>query len=88
MPLNALNTITKRVEIEADIQLINIKNMNYPTLDEINAAGRTQICRWYRFLKSAVNDSEEVLLNRICERFKELGGMTSEISKQIGWNGS
>lgn len=28
---------------------------------------------------------EAKILNRICERFNELGGMTPELSKSIGW---
>ena len=26
--------------------------MDYPTLEQVNAADREQICRWYRFLPS------------------------------------
>ncbi len=58
--------------------------MNFPNIEEINQADRIQICRWYRFLQ-ANTESEFNCINRICERFKELGGFTPEISKQIGW---
>lgn len=75
--------------------------MNYPTLEQVNAASHYQICSWWRFLPSpaswAVNkpreefqkilDAEVAIMNRIGERFKELGGMTPEISKSLGWGG-
>ena len=71
--------------------------MNYPTMIEIDRADRITISRWYRFLPTAgVNhisksnfhqkcNEETVLMDRINERFEELGGMTHEISKIIKW---
>lgn len=71
--------------------------MKYPTLEEVETADIVQLCRWYRFLKSpgesAVGDKdytkflkEELkIMNNIILRQTKLGGMTSEISKQIGW---
>jgi hypothetical protein len=71
--------------------------MTYPTLAEVETANRFQICNWVRNLPSpgleAVGQDNflEVLLqqvpvmDRICERFRELDGMTPEISKAIGW---
>lgn len=71
--------------------------MNYPTLEEVKAADRIQLARWYRFLDSPgmkfvgtpkfeqkINEEVEIM-NFICDRFKDLGGFTSEISKAIGW---
>ena len=69
--------------------------MNYPTLTEIETADRIQIARWYRFLPSPGANHlshkhfldqchrEASLMDRINERFEELGGMTHEISKII-----
>lgn len=69
----------------------------YPTLDQVNAADREQICQWWRFLESpgtravgtdrfsAVLEAEAAILDRIAERFKETGGFTPEISKRLGW---
>jgi len=69
----------------------------YPTLKEIENADRIQICRWYRYLPSpgmaavgkpdfiGICNREASLMDRINERFKELGGMTPEISKLIAW---
>tara|TARA_R110000868_G_scaffold276064_4_gene535705 strand:+ start:325 stop:540 length:216 start_codon:yes stop_codon:yes gene_type:complete len=71
--------------------------MNYPTLEEVNVASRSQICQWSRFLPSpgmhaiGRSDFEQILekqvkiMNRIVERQTELGGFTPEISKAIGW---
>ena len=74
--------------------------MKYPTLEEVNAADRYQICRWWRFLpspgmssskKSSAEftkalDAEAPIMNQIAKRFKEMGGFTPEISKSIGWD--
>lgn len=68
----------------------------YPNIKEVEAADRNQICKWYRFLKSpgqsaiGKTDFNEVMkregqvMDRICERFTELGGFTPEISKTLG----
>lgn len=58
----------------------------YPTPKEINEADRFQICKWYRYLRCPKNPYEELLLVRICERFRNFGGFTPEISKQMGWH--
>ena len=58
--------------------------LKYPTLEQVNATSYIQLAEWYRFLPSPKNE-DLAILNRICERFKELGGMTPEISKAIGW---
>lgn len=57
----------------------------YPTLEEVNNADHKQICRWYRFLKSPSTMQENSILRRICERLKNFGGFTPELSKSIGW---
>lgn len=63
------------------------KNMihNYPQIEQVKEASRYEICKWYRHLRSPENQQEEVVMNLICERYKELGGFTPELSKQIGW---
>jgi DNA-binding ferritin-like protein len=33
----------------------------------------------------AVKEQEVAVMDRIAERFKEVGGFTPEISKHIGW---
>lgn len=56
-----------------------------PTIEEVEKADREQICRWWRFLPPPQTDGEVKIMNRIVERFKDLGGFTPEISKRIGW---
>lgn len=58
--------------------------MNYPTLEQVNAADRTEICRWWRFLPIARSEAELDVVDRIAVRFKEYGGFTPEISKEVG----
>lgn len=75
--------------------------MRYPTIDEVANADRTQLARWTRFLKSpgssaidegdgekfrAAMKTESVVLNFLLRRFHDMGGMTPEISKEIGWD--
>ena len=81
--------------------------MNYPTMAEVEAADRVQICIWWRKLKSPgteaippanveytdamqahfqeVLEEQSKIMDRIAERFKDLGGFTPAISKAIGW---
>ena len=60
--------------------------MKYPRMTQVEVADHETICRWYRFLKAAKDAAQTVIMTRICDRFKEGGGMTSEISKKIGWD--
>lgn len=64
---------------------IKMAYMTYPRLKRVEIATHLEICRWYRFLESPSNSEEEEAMNRICERFEELGGFTPEISKEVGW---
>jgi len=56
-----------------------------PTIEEVEKADREQICRWWRFLPSAMTEEGRKVQDRIAERFEEVGGFTPEISKRIGW---
>ena len=56
-----------------------------PMIEQVEKADREQICRWWRFLSSPETDEEVEVMNRIAERFDEVGGFTPEISKRIGW---
>lgn len=74
--------------------------MEYPTLDEVEAASHLQICTWWRRLPGpgmgAIDEawdvfedvlrSEGEILDRIGARLKEFGGFTPAISKSIGWD--
>lgn len=57
----------------------------YPTIEEVEIADQIQLATWYRFLRSP-GPKEIDILNLIISRFKELGGMSPTISKQIGWD--
>ncbi len=71
--------------------------MNYPTLQQVNEADIHQLSEWYRFLDSPgaraigepefqeVLKSEKPIMDRIYDRFHALGGMTTEVSKSLGW---
>jgi len=72
----------------------------YPTLEQVEAADRETLCRWWRFLPSPgmwavestqeefykVMNAEAQIMDRIAARMKEVGGFTPEISKAIGWD--
>lgn len=58
---------------------------SYPTLEQIEAADRRQLCYWWRFLPIARNEKELDLISRIVNRCNDAGGFTSEISREIGW---
>lgn len=50
-----------------------------PSMEEVEKAGREQICRWYRFLPSPITEEEMKIMDGIAEKFKEVGGFTPEI---------
>jgi hypothetical protein len=56
----------------------------FPTIEEIERAGKEQLARWYRFLPSGETPADQRIMKRIAERFEKLGGMTPELSKKIG----
>ena len=56
----------------------------FPTIEEIERAGKEQLARWYRFLPSGETPADQKIMKRIAERFEKLGGMTPELSKKIG----
>jgi hypothetical protein len=60
--------------------------MTFPTMEQVEKADREQICRWHRFLHGVgITEMEVPIMDRIAERFRELGGFTPEISEGIGW---
>jgi len=60
----------------------------FPTLEEVEKADHMTLCRWYRFLPSAMTDEHMKVQQRIFERTNELGGFTPGISKALGWGES
>lgn len=59
--------------------------MRYPTEQQVKDADRMDVCRWYRFLPIAENETEAKIEKLVYDKFKELGGFTPEISKAVGW---
>ena len=35
--------------------------MEFPTIAEVNVASRIEICRWHRFLPSAINEKDRAI---------------------------
>jgi len=74
-----------------------MRKESYPTMAEVEAASRYDLCYWWRFLDSPgmeaigmdsfedVLNRQVVIMNRIKERMDEVGGFTPEISKSLGW---
>lgn len=73
--------------------------MEYPSLNEVEQADRVQLCKWYRFLPAPgfhasnyshhiyekIRKEEVTIKDRINQRFRELGGLTEDVSKSMGW---
>ena len=62
-----------------------MKITGFPTDQEIENADRLQLARWNRFLVVPTSMEEGRKLKKILTRFKALGGMSPEISKQLNW---
>ena len=58
---------------------------DFPTMDQVEKASLEELAKWYRFLPSGDTNEQQHVQDRIAERFKELGGMTPELSKKIGF---
>jgi hypothetical protein len=60
----------------------------FPTVEEVETADKEQLARWYRFLPSGETAADEKTMKQIAERFEKLGGMTAELSRKLGCNGT
>lgn len=67
-------------------------NLNPPNIqaemDKINNLSRFEMCELYRFapIGHIYFDCTLPFYDVFQKRFKELGGFSPEISKQLGWN--
>ena len=60
---------------------------DFPTMEQVEKASHEQLARWYRFLPSGDTAEQKKIMDRMAERFKKMGGMTTEMSKRIGHGG-
>jgi hypothetical protein len=79
--------------------LLHNSTLPYPSLEDVEKADRRQLAQWYRFCASPglaaigkglnefvmIANKEKAILKRIGERFTELGGWDSILSKEVGW---
>ena len=59
---------------------------NFPTMEQVEKADREQLARWYRFLPAREGANQRNIIDRIADRFMNMGGMTPGLSKKIGFN--
>ena len=55
----------------------------FPTIDEVDRADREQLATWYWFLPRSKLPSEQQIIDRIADRFLNMGGMTPGLYKKI-----
>lgn len=55
----------------------------FPTIEEVQRAGKEQLARWYRFLPSGETPADQEIMKRIAQRFEKLGGMTPELRERL-----
>jgi hypothetical protein len=50
---------------------------NYPTIDQVEHAEKSELAFWYRTLPEPVNSDQLQIINRVTERLKEMGHWTN-----------
>ena len=55
----------------------------FPTMEDVEKANREQIAMWYRSLPRSRVASEQNVIDRIADRFMNMGGMTPGLRKKI-----
>jgi hypothetical protein len=58
----------------------------FPTIAEVEKADAEQLARWYRFLLPA-DAAQERIVEKISAALKAKGGMSSALSRKIGYGG-
>ena len=56
---------------------------DFPSMLQVENASKIKLARWYRF-SIAITPEQLKILRRVAQRFKQMGGMTPELSKKIG----
>lgn len=59
---------------------------HFPTMEQVEKADREQIARWYRFLPAREITNQQSIVDRIADRFMNMGGMTPGLSKKIAFS--
>lgn len=58
----------------------------FPTMEQVERADREQIARWwYRFLPKREVANQQDIMDRILDRFLNMGGMTPGLRKKIAF---
>lgn len=55
------------------------------TMEQVESASHYQLCYWYRFLPSGTIQIGDPVSDRLIERYRSMGGMTPQISKDMEW---
>src|SRR5215472_5499259 len=56
----------------------------FPTMQQVERADRQQIARWHCFLSTSDQKLDQEIMDRIADRFMNMGGLTPGLSKKIG----
>lgn len=56
----------------------------FPTMGRVERADRAQIARWFCFLPAPQTANQQNIMDRIADRYMNMGGMTPGLSKEIG----
>jgi len=56
---------------------------DFPTMEQVEKANKIKLARWYRFAIATTSEQLKIL-RRVARRFRQMGGMTPQLSKKIG----
>jgi len=57
----------------------------FPTMEQVEKANREQIATWYWILPRSEAASDRKVMERIVDRFMNMGGMTPGLRQKIGF---
>lgn len=60
-----------------------LKKLQFPSMEDVEAANRRQICIWYAKLPTPQTTNSKEAMARIAERYKDFGGCTPAILREI-----
>lgn len=59
-----------------------LKKLQFPSMEDVEAANRRQICIWYAKLPTPQTTNSKEAMARIAERYKDFGGCTPAILRE------